>query len=287
MRTMSSAVSMTDEEFRLIRDQVYAYCGIYLPESVKYLVERRLQPRLAFNGLESFRDYHRLLKYSDSAAEFDEIVERVTTNETYFFREAYQLRAFTDEVLPELTANVAPRDRIRVWSAGCSTGEEPYSIAMLLEEAAAAHGHQFDIFGNDISKKVLRSAREALYRPSAFRQTESYYIERYFAKEGSHYRLNEEIRNKVTFGHMNLMDKKALSLVGNVHALFCRNVMIYFAKESREELLETFYKKLRPGGYLFLGHSESLINLSTEFELVPLQNDIVYRKPKSRASTDG
>lgn len=273
-------ITMTDEEYRLIRDLVYEYCGIYLPESMRFLIERRLLPRVQVLGLPSYREYYRLIKYGrEHSSEFDEIVERITTNETYFFREAYQLKAFTDEILPRITEGRDPTDHIRIWSAGCSSGEEPYSIAMLAREAPAARNHQFDIFGNDISKKVLRAARAGVYREFSFRQTERRYIERYFTWDGKSYKLKDEIRNAVTFGHLNLMDESAMALIANVDVIFCRNVMIYFAQESRARLLQAFHKRLRPGGYLLLGHSESLINVSTQFELTPLKNDIVYRKP--------
>ena len=271
---------MTDEEFRLLRDLIADYCGIYFADSFKYLVERRLQPRLPIFGLTSFREYYRVLKYGPEAArEFDEIVERVTTNETYFFRELQQLRAFTDEVLPQIVQGREQDSSIRLWSAGCSTGEEPYTIAMLLDETPTARAHRFEIFGNDISRKVLRTAREGVYRESSFRATEQRYIDRYFARENSLLRLRDEVRNRVTFGHLNLMNEGSMALLSNVDAIFCRNVIIYFDQRARSSLLGMFYRKLRPGGFLLLGHSESLINVSTDFELVPLKNDMVYRKP--------
>jgi chemotaxis protein methyltransferase CheR len=275
---------MTDEEFRLIRDLIRDTCGIFFEDSMKFLIERRLQPRLPVHDLVSFREYYHLIKYGrERAAEFDEIVERVTTNETYFFREAYQLKAFTEEILPAMTAAAAPEQHFRIWSAGCSTGEEPYSIAMLLDQVPCARGFTFDIYGNDISRKVLRTARAGLYTRASFRATDSETIERYFDVEGRARRLHEQIRNRVTFGHLNLMDEGALALIRDIDVLFCRNVIIYFDAASRERLLATFHRKLRPGGYLLLGHSESLINDSTDFELVPLENDIVYRKPVEEA----
>lgn len=274
------AVTMTDEEFRLLRDLITEYCGIHFNESFKYLVERRLQPRLPVFGFTSFREYYRLLRYgADRAKEFDEIVERITTNETYFFREMYQLRAFTDEVLPLVTKHKTNGDRVRIWSAGCSTGEEPYTLAMLTEGLPVLHGLSTEIFGNDISRKVLKTARAGLYRESSFRQTEQAWIDRHFTRDGRLFKINDDIRNRVTFGHLNLMDEAALALMTNVDVIFCRNVIIYFAPEARARLLEMFHKKLRPGGFLLLGHSESLINATTKFELMPLAHDIVYRRP--------
>ncbi len=280
---VAPAVLMTDEEFILIRDLICATCGIFFPESMKFLVERRLQPRLGVHGLTSFRDYYRLVKYGrEREQEFDEIVERVTTNETYFFRELYQLRAFTDEVLPRLRGGLTAHERLRIWSAGCSTGEEPYTLAMLLRDAPAAQGLTFDIFANDISRKVLRTARAGIYTRSSFRETPEAYQRRYFTADGRTFRLCDEIRALVTFGHLNLMDGDGLALLSNVDAIFCRNVMIYFDPASRRRLLQVFYRKLRPGGFLLLGHAESLINESTDFELVNLKNDMVYCKPRER-----
>ena len=281
------AVMMTDEEFRLLRDLIADYCGIYFNDSLKYLVERRLQPRLPVHGVTTFRDYYRLLKYGPEAQrEFDEIVERVTTNETYFFREAYQLQAFAEEVLPDVLASRDPKEPVRIWSAGCSTGEEPYSIAMLLDELGVIEERRFEIFGNDISRKVLSTAREGVYRESSFRATEPRYIDRYFEREGATYRLSDQIRNRVTFGHLNLMDESSMAILSHVDVVFCRNVIIYFDARARSRLLDVFHRKMRPGGYLLLGHSESLINASTEFELVPLKHDIVYRKPARRPLRD-
>lgn len=275
------AVEMTDEEFRLMRDLIAEYCGIYFAESFKYLIERRLQPRLPVFGYTSFRDYYRMLKYSaDASGEFDEIVERVTTNETYFFREQYQLKAFTDEILPKLVQSRDMGSRIRIWSAGCSTGEEPFTISMLLDEAHIAKGYQFEVFGNDISRKVLKTARAGVYRESSFRQTEQRVLQKYFSAEGRNaFRIRDDVKQRVTFGHLNLMDDTAMALISNVDVIFCRNVIIYFSAEARRRLLQTFHQKLRPGGYLLLGHSESLANVTTDFELAPLENDIVYRKP--------
>lgn len=273
------AIAMTDEEFRLIRDLICEHCGIYFPESMRFLVERRLQPRLLAHNAMSFRDYYRAVKYGPNADEFDEIVERVTTNETYFFRELYQLETLMDEILPGLHDSRETDAHMRIWSAGCSTGEEPYSIAMLLNQSSLGKKRIFDLFGNDISRKVLRTARAGIYTQSSFRDAHPSFIKRYFKKEGRTFHLCEAIRQKVTFGHLNLMDQTALALINNVDVILCRNVMIYFNAESRSRLLKTFYQKLCPGGFLLLGHAESLIHENTDFELATFSRDMVYRKP--------
>ena len=140
-------------------------------------------------------------------------------------------------------------------------------------------GMGFEIFGNDISRKVLRTARAGVYTQASFRTTPPEMLTRYFVQDGRSHRLVDKVRNSVSFGHLNLMDTTALALISNVDIIFCRNVMIYFDAASRARLVDTFHRKLRPGGFLLLGHSESLINESTAFELAPLKNDMVYRKP--------
>jgi len=273
--------SITALEYRLLTELIYEFCGIRFEESSRYMVTRRLLPRLRELNLQNFTDYFRYLKYNPRArAELDELVERVTTNETYFFREDYQLRAFTDEILPELAAQHVDDKRIRIWSAGCSSGEEAYTIAILCSESPFLRGFHVEIFGNDISKKVLSMARAARYPQSAFRATDKRYMDRYFRKvDELKYELTDEIKQMVTFGHLNLLDSLGLSLVGQNDVIFCRNVMIYFDEPVRKTVLKNLYRRLRPRGYLLLGHSESLLNMTTEFEVIALKNDLVYRRP--------
>jgi chemotaxis protein methyltransferase CheR len=275
-------VEMTREEFRIIRDIVHEYCGIFFQDDVTYLLERRLQPRLEELGLPSFTEYHRHLRYhAKRRVELEEIIELLTTNETYFFREEYQLRAFSEEILPELLDRRRAERRLRLWSAGCSTGEEAYSIAMLVREEPRAAGWDVEIFGNDISRRVLQVARRGIYSRSSFRRLEPFYQRRYFQPVGDRFQVDAALRAMVSFGQLNLLDGEMLQLVGLVDAIFCRNVLIYFDKPARLKVLRSFYDKLQPRGYLLLGHSESLIHVSTDFELVHLKNDMVYRRPDS------
>ena len=274
-------VSMTPLEFRLLSDLIYDFCGIRFEDPVRYMITRRLQPRLSTLELPDFTEYYRYLKYSaHKKSELDELVERVTTNETYFFREEYQLRAFRDEILPLLAEEKRVEKRLRFWSAGCSSGEEAYTIAMLCRECSFLDGYDIEVFGNDISKKVLAMARAARYSQGAFRTTEQRYLERYFRPvEGGKFEVVEEVKRMVSFGHLNLIDALQLSLVGMNDAVFCRNVMIYFDDAARKIALRHLYRKLRPKGFLLLGHSESLLNITTEFEVVSLKSDLVYRRP--------
>ena len=274
---------MTAEEFRLLRDFVYGHCGILVRDDMKYVMQRRLWPRLEALGIADFSAYYRYLRFdAQRRAELETAVETLTTHETYFFREPRQLKAFTEEVLPQIERRNARSRRLRIWSAGCSSGEEVYTLAMLLKDSARFEGWDIDVHGTDISRRVLASARQGEYGPSSLRATPADKIARYFVHVGpNRVRVREDVRAWVSFGHHNLQDPEASPMMSRVDAVFCRNVMIYFDTPARQRVLRLIYDKLVPGGFLMLGHSENLINLSADFELVHLRSDLVYRKPES------
>jgi len=277
--SLNHHLELPDDVFRLLRDAIYRRTGIWFGDSSKYLLQKRLSPRARELNFESFQKYFYFLQYDPRAdAEFDEISDLVTTKETYFFREPSQLTAFVDEIVPDILSRKGVR-KIRVWSAGCSTGEEPYSIAILLQESRAFERVGFDIFASDISQQVLVRARKGQYREAAFRATDPDIRDKYFSREedGS-WRIRDEIRNRVSFGRLNLYDEPRVSLLGYVDVIFCRNVIIYFDDSSKRMVINSFYNRLIDGGYLLLGHSESLISLSTQFKLQHLRNDMVYQK---------
>lgn len=279
-------IPMADEEFRLLRTQIYDHCGIFFEDDSRYLLEKRLAKRLALHQLGTFRDYYHFLRYDGKRdQEMTALMEILTTNETYFFREPYQLAAFTDEILPELTERKRSRGErtLRIWSAGCSTGEEPYSIAMLLLERGYGRNWQIEIIGTDISQRVLQHARRGIYGNSAFRATEESYRDRFFQEQEGGYRIADEVRELVTVSQLNLFDGGRLALLGKVDLIFCRNVIIYFDLVAKRKVIDSFHRMLVPGGFLLLGHSESLINISTSFTLRHFINDMVYMKPPLRA----
>ncbi len=267
------------EEFRLLRDLVNSFCGIAFQDDAMFVVERRLRDRLLALGLPDYSAYYQYLRYHPEArAELERAVDVLTTNETYFFREDYQLNGFRDEVLPAIRAQAAARKRLVIWSAGCSTGEEVYTLAILVERSGLFEGWDVRIFGNDISRRVLAAARKGAYGPSSFRATPPEY-EQYFVDGPEGRQVHPRIRAMCHFGHLNLVEGGRTAIVGRVDAVFCRNVLIYFDSQSRRRVIDTFYERLNPGGYLMLGHSESLLNVSTAFEVVHLSTDLVYRRP--------
>lgn len=270
-------------DFRLLRDIINRFCGIEFSDDQRASVARKLRERLRALDLTDFKQYYHYLRYHvDAQAELERAAELLTTNETYFFREDYQLRGFRDEILPQLRDSLAAKktNRLAIWSAGCSTGEEVYTLAMLIAKCGMFDDWNVRVFGNDISRRVLHTARRAVYGSSSFRampeEFASYFVD---VPEGK--QVHPRIRAMCHFGHLNLLERDRTAVVGRVDAIFCRNVLIYFDDRSRRSVIETFYERLSPGGFLLLGHSESLLNLTTAFELVHLKTDLVYRKPDS------
>jgi chemotaxis protein methyltransferase CheR len=274
-------IPLPDDIFRLLRDFVHSYCGIYFDDGSKFLLERRLSRRLEQHRLRSFEEYYHFLRYDRKREEeLAILIDNLTTNETYFFRESSQLRAFSEEILPEIQQTHAGRKVLRIWSAGCSTGEEPYTIAILLLESGNWwRDWQVEILGSDINQRVLHAARKGVYKKSAHRTTSPDMLTKYFLEEKGDYRIIDAVKELVSFSSVNLLDPFKTSLISNMDIIFCRNVIIYFDREAKKKVIESFHHKLREGGHLFLGHSESLINISNAFELRTLKNDMIYQKP--------
>jgi chemotaxis protein methyltransferase CheR len=215
-----------------------------------------------------------------------EVVNTLTTNETYFFREDFQLKTFVREILPEIRAQKEQEGerRLRIWSAGCSSGEEPYTLAMLLLDMPAFQGWQIEIIGTDISQRVLNLARKGVYGTSSFRTTDDDYLRRFFVEYEGKYKIVDRVKNLVTISHLNLFDTTKVSLLGKMDVVFCRNVIIYFDATGKKRVIDTFYQRLRPDGFLLLGHSESLMNITNQFSLRHFTHDMVYQRPPVGAS---
>lgn len=279
---------LTLEDFRLLRDVIYDHAGLVYDESAMMLFDRRLGERLEALSLPSYQAYYKYLRFdARNQQEIEEAVERLTTKETYFFRQEYQLRAFQSELLPRLQDANARSRRLLVWSAGCSTGEEVYTLAALIQESGRFEGWDVRVIGSDLSKQCVAHARRGVYGASSLRATSARDKARYFHEQQDGFHVVDSIKKLCQFGQMNLFDVGRGNLVGRVDAVFCRNVLIYFDVRSRKRVIDNLYQRLTPGGYLMLGHSESLLNLSTAFELVHLRDDLVYRKPLGAERTGG
>ena len=281
-------IELSYEEFRLLRELVHDQFGLAVADDRRDWFARRLAPRLAFHDLASFADYHRFLRFDPGRrAELEAAAESLTNNETYFFREPLQLRAFAEEVLPALAAERSAERRLRVWSAGCSTGEEAFTVAALLLRSGLFAGWQLDVFGTDLSRRALAVARGGTYGTFSFRTPEAEVLRPCFRQVGERWVVGDELRAVVSFGHLNLLDERAAALVGTMDVVFCRNVLIYFDLPVRRRVVRTFHERLREGGWLLLGHSESLLHVSADFDLVQLRHDLVYRKPRLLAGGPG
>jgi chemotaxis protein methyltransferase CheR len=277
---VADAPRLGEEEFRLLRDLVHAHSGILFRDDARYRLERRLAPRLDALGLRSFAEYHRFLRFDPGrAAELEEALDVLTINETYFYREPLQLDAFAREILPALARERAGAGRLRIVSAGCSTGEEAYTLAVLVKDSRLFEGWDVEVLGCDISRRCVAHARAGAYGEHAFRMPEAETMRRWFRLRHGKWSVQDPVRAAVRFRRENLVDPGALAGVAGVDVVFCRNVMIYFDLGARRRVLRTFHEKLREGGWLLLGHSESLVNVTADFEMVHLRSDLAYRKP--------
>ncbi len=287
-RSPAENIGMTPEQFCSLRDLVAERTGLHFGLESRFTVERRLRERLAALGLGSFLEYfHYLRSRAVPSDEWDEAIDVLTTNETYFFREEAQLQAFDREVLPVLRDRAKRRRRLSIWSAGCATGEEVYTLAMIVHASglfAAENGDpswDIRVYGTDISRRCVVAARRGVYGERSFRVTPREMRDKYFHQEPDGWHIAEFIRDMCHFGQESLLEERRSRLLGSVDAVFCRNVLIYFDLNARKTAIDAIYNRLQPGGALFLGHSESLLNVPTTFELLHLRDDLVYRKPET------
>ena len=274
-------LAMTEAEFRMFSELVRSYCGLQFASDSRYLLEKRIGRRMHELEIPSFAAYHYRLRNDSSVdPELAKLVDELTTNETYFLRERSQLRTLMEEILPEL--GLRRRDQgggpLNIWSAGCSSGEEPYSIVMLALEMGLEPGRDLRVYASDLSRPALLKARRGVYREASFREMDAGMRRKYFTEKDGLWRISDAVKTHVDFIHLNLFDRSRIALLNQMDVILCRNVIIYFDGETKRSVIQTFYEKLRPAGYLLLGHSESLINLSSAFELRHLRHDMVYRR---------
>ena len=269
-------VAITDAEFRQIRDAIRDRFGIFYDDTKQFLLQSRLQTRLLKRSVSDFGAYYRFLTtHPDRQSEWDELASVLSNNETYFFRERAQLEVLAGEVLADALKSAG--GKLRVWSAACSTGEEPFSLAMTLLETMRIAASQIQIKASDISPRALEKAGVGFYRELSFRATPPELIQKYFRPFEGGFMISDEIKRMVEFFRTNLLDDQAVARMGPVDAIFCRNVLIYFDKPTQKRVVEAFARALRPRGYLFLGHAESIMRLTDLYEPVVSPKAIYYR----------
>lgn len=269
----------SDEHFRKLSSLIYDRTGLFFGDNSRFFLEKRIELRITSLNLKGVDDYIRYLMFdSDSEKEWDALITTITTNETYFMREERQLKCFKEDILPEI-AKKRVNGKIRIWSAGCSSGEEPYSLAILIKESRCIAENNVEILATDINSRVMNKAKEGIYGESSFRNVDEAFKARWFVHLGEQkWKIKDEVKARVIFQKFNLFDLDRYALLGNFDVIFCRNVIIYFDMDAKVKVVERFYDKLYDGGYLLLGHSESLISVTEKFKLIHLPSDLVYRK---------
>jgi chemotaxis protein methyltransferase CheR len=270
-------ISLVDSTFRELRDFIYEKSGIYIADTKKYLIENRLSRILQEKNMNSFEDYFRHLKKNTNGKELSRLFDAVTTNETYFFREPQQLEVFVNNIAPKLLAQKKGLGVLKIWSAACSSGEEPYTISMMLMEKHITP-NQFELYASDLSEGVLRSAKRAVYNSYSVRNIPEHYLKKYFSNTGQTYSLNPLVKKTVKFMKVNLIDEKTMKLLRGMDVIFCRNVLIYFDAKAKQKAVSNLYDSLNPGGFLFIGTSESLHSVTRAFRPSVINKVIMYQK---------
>ncbi|NEX16479.1 MAG: chemotaxis protein [Halochromatium sp.] len=270
-----------DEDFRKFREFFYRKTGILFEDSKRYFVDKRLIERIEATGSEGFRDYFTMLRFQVSGTELQMLVNAMTVNETYFFREEYQFECLVNSILEEIIAH--RRDKaapIRIWSVPSSSGEEPYGIAIyLLEHWPRISELDVEIISSDIDTDILTQARRGHYSTRAIQHLPAPLLKKYFRRRGEFYQIEDSLRDVVEFTRANVTDPADMRLHRHFDVIFCRNLLIYFDDLSRKQTAESFYDALNPGGFICLGHSESMSRISALFRVRKFPETIVYQKP--------
>jgi len=275
---IAQSFDLTDKEFKLFQELIYKETGINMSDKKKKLVVARLSKRLRALNLQNFTQYYEFLNDSGNTdKEIVNLINRVTTNKTNFFREKHHFDFLFTELLPQLIVQGEKTGtrRLRIWSAGCSSGEEPYTLAMVLNDAfKAQRGWDIKILATDLDTEILQSAIDGVYPTQIVSPIPKEYLIRYFSRDSKGYRANNILRSMISFRKLNLMNE-TFPMKYPFDIIFCRNVIIYFDAPTKEGLLNKFHYHLKTGGHIFIGHSESLMHMKTKFKYL---KHTIYQK---------
>jgi chemotaxis protein methyltransferase CheR len=272
--------SISEEEFHKFREYFYRKTGIQFEPTKRYFVDKRVLERMEATDNASFRNYFMMLRFQTSGEELQVLTNLMTVNETYFFREEYQFKCLVNSILPHLVARKRDQTTLRIWVLPSSSGEEPYSIAIyLLERWADIHHYDVEIIASDIDTTILAQAKRGLYSDRSVCQLPLPYLQKYFRKTSEGHQMTDDLRSAVEFTRVNLSEPADTRSYRNFDVVFCRNLLIYFDDLSRKTAAETFYDALKPGGFICLGHSESMSRISSLYKVVKFPEAIVFQKP--------
>ncbi|WP_444462291.1 CheR family methyltransferase [Rhodobacter capsulatus] len=279
-------IPVSPEEMQAFQDFFYRKTGIRLDAKRRSFTDRRLAERMRLTGSRSFRDYFMRVRFQPGEQELQHLINEMTVNETYFLREDYQFDCLVNNMLDEVVRGRAPGDRLRIWSVPCSTGEEPYSLAIsILENWGRADAYDIEILASDVDSRVLARARDGLYEERALHRVPQALRSRYFhAVAGGKWQVIDELRQSIDFSLINVVDPAQMARVRQIDVIFCRNLLIYFDEASRRQVAEAFFDCLRPGGFICLGHSESMSRISPLFTPRKFPDALVHQKPLSVSS---
>lgn len=274
--------ALTDELFGRLRSFVYQKTGIYFQDNKRYLLESRIGRRLNALKLSGFPAYYEMLLKSGGGGELKDLVNAITINETYFFRNLPKFDLLEHELIPEIVARRAKEGKksIRIWSAACSTGDEPYTLALIVKERLQRKfpGVRFEMAGTDINTDVLEKASVGIYGAYGVRNVPAAMLRKYFKEDGARFQLSPEICRMVKYHHVNLSDRVAMARMRGVDLVLCANVLIYFDMEAKQRVVSSIYNNLNPGGYLLVGFSETLYGVTQSFQPVRFDKIIAYKK---------
>lgn len=278
MAFFSENLALPDNAFLILRNLIMEKTGIYFEEDKKDMLADKLSERVIERGFNSFIDYYYLLKYDeDSTDEWYTLLDLITVKETYFWREPDHIESLIKHILPEYEKE-NPGGMFRIWSAACSTGEEPLSVLMALDSEGWLRRLKIEVIASDASRLALDKARSGFYKDRSVSHLPENLLSRYLTRESSGWRIDPGIHGIIRWKYINLSDDSQRSSVQNVNVIFCRNVFIYMKEEAIRRIIEGFYTQLVSPGYLFVGVSESLYRIKNKFELAELDKAFVYRK---------
>jgi chemotaxis protein methyltransferase CheR len=262
----------------LIQSLIHERTGMHFDNGKRDILMDKLSPLVIERGFGSYLDYYYLLKYDPSArVEWQNVINALSVQETYFWREFDQVRALVQTLVPQWHARNT-NSTLRIWSAACATGEEPLTIAIALKEAGWFERAKIEIVASDASSKAIDRAVRGVYRERAFRNLPGALRNRYFERDGTDWRVRSDIHSRVNWGLANLMEEDQFSHLAAADFIFCRNVFIYFSESAIGRVVRSFSRYIRPPGYLFVGAAESLIRLTTDFTLTEIDDAFVYLK---------
>ncbi len=267
---------LSDSTFTQLAEFIKDKTGINIPPTKKYLIENRLFKTLEDYNLKGYDEYLYLLKYSGNGKEINRLFDAITTNETFFFREPLQFDVFVEHILPRVIERKHGMKNIRIWSAACSSGEEAYTLSMLLKEKRP--DVTAEIIASDISQQVISAAESGVYTSYSIRNVDDLYMRKYFTRQGETYLLDEKIRHSVRFRQHNMLSPLRPPELNNFDVVFCRNVLIYFDIKTKQEAVSTTYDSLTAGGFLIIGSSESLHNITRAFKPTTIDRVVAYEK---------